>query len=144
MQRSDREECRAAAGEIVSPDRLERDDAGSTPSRDKQGWSAMHMDQEALVPSTRDGFTCLTTTDQVAMPDSTARLALPWMMQKRLNHRAMAMGRRDVGQAGTVCCRWRLNQRSLVARASNIQLRMAVGIMIEHPMIGPTTAPASG
>jgi hypothetical protein len=39
---SDREEYRYAAGEIFPPDRLERDGAGSTPSRDMQGWSAMH------------------------------------------------------------------------------------------------------
>ncbi len=79
MQRSDREECRAAAGEIVSPDRLERDDAGSTPSRDKQGWSAMHMIQETLAPIRPGWLYRLTALDQMPLPDNTARLAVPWM-----------------------------------------------------------------
>lgn len=80
MQRSVREECRAAAGEIVSPDRLERDDAGSTPSRDKQGWSAIYADQETLAPIRPGWLYRLTAMDQVPMPDSTVRLALLWMM----------------------------------------------------------------
>ena len=62
----------------------------------------MHMNQETLA-SIRPGWLYrLTAMDQVPMPDNTARLALLWMMQKTLNHRAMAMDRRDVGQAETV------------------------------------------
>ena len=74
----------------------------------------------------RPGWLCrLTAMDQVPLPDNSARLAFPWMMQETLDHRAMAMDRRQVGQAETVCCRWRLNQMSLMARASNIWLLRA-------------------
>lgn len=40
MERSVREEARLRAGEILSPDRLERGDAGSSALRGMQGWSA--------------------------------------------------------------------------------------------------------
>jgi hypothetical protein len=40
LERSVREEARLRAGEILSPDRLERGDAGSSALRDMQGRSA--------------------------------------------------------------------------------------------------------
>jgi len=62
----------------------------------------MHMIQETLAPIRPGWLYRLTAMNQVPMPDSTARLALPRMMLQTLNHRTMAMDRRDVGLAETV------------------------------------------
>ena len=48
MQRSGREEARLRAGESLSPDRLERGDAGSSGWRDMQGRSAKPAGKENL------------------------------------------------------------------------------------------------